>query len=113
MGGTIYGVKSFAANRASYIDNFVDCATISVNGLNAISSLQVYPNPFVSNFILEHELIDDLEISVVDIMGSQIKFSKQKITSMKKQINLEAPSGVYFVSIEINGEKETRKIISK
>ncbi len=69
------------------------------------SLINLYPNPNQGNFILEGKDVEGAEIKIYDVMGKQIEIpytrSGQKI--IFNSIGLGA--GMYFVSIEKNGEK--------
>jgi hypothetical protein len=83
----------------------------SVKELNAAVTIDVFPNPVVSNSIVDLPLalttITDLNFSVYNTLGSQVL--NEKVTG--KQINIvksDYNSGVYFFEIKNNNSIKAR-----
>ncbi|MDX1462145.1 MAG: T9SS type A sorting domain-containing protein, partial [Marinirhabdus sp.] len=76
----------------------------------ATTSLQVYPNPTDGIITIKGAVTD--QIKVHDVTGSLLKI--QHTTSEITVIDLsDASAGVYFVSVETGGGKETIKVVKK
>lgn len=81
-----------------------------------ISSLQNTPNPAASSTVIRYELkdINDVEISLYDIMGKKIFSQSQGIqTQGKHQFKLnvsELPAGMYFYTLTAGNYKRTNKM---
>lgn len=79
----------------------------------------LYPNPTtsVTNMVytVESETLQDVEISVMDILGKPMgreQLPQQKNGKYEAQIHLEDyPSGVYFVTLKIGGSARTQKVV--
>jgi hypothetical protein len=73
-------------------------------------SLKLYPNPVISNAILEFKLAENAQVQVtlLNILGSQVKnLINEYRPSGKQSIQFAANQlerGTYFVRLVINGE---------
>ena len=88
------------------------CLGVGDNSLD--SKLTVYPNPAHDQLsITLPSTIDTYEVKLVNVLGDVVL--NEKVTNNNKEsVNLNLsnqPKGVYFLSIEANREKVTRKII--
>lgn len=87
-------------------------STLSVEEVQPLNSLTVYPNPFQDYLNIQTK--DDILISVqlFDITGRSIK--KEDISGTSYQFNLESlPRAVYILEITAEKRKQTVKIIKK
>ena len=101
-----------------YLDEINFSASVGINELSRAIDFGVYPNPTNAAFKIEFTLSDAAKInfSLTNIMGQVILDSPQKNYELgKHQIvvnnNSELAAGIYFVNVELNGLKLTRKII--
>ena len=73
----------------------------------------VYPNPILgSNFTLSSEPRGEIELRVLDCLGSQV-FAIQT-NKMEEKLNVQLPqmqAGIYFISIKQGGELWNKKVI--
>ncbi|MBA3662943.1 MAG: T9SS type A sorting domain-containing protein [Bacteroidetes bacterium] len=87
----------------------VNCVGIAQNG-SVASSMMVYPNPAKETLNVEVATSDVYTVSLSNLLGKVIfadKSAKDKTT-----INLSnVAAGVYFLTVDIKGEKTTKKII--
>lgn len=78
---------------------------------NSITSFEVFPNPVSTSFqIKSHHPVE--EIFIYNIMGQELKRITIKNENQSIDIsNLD--SGVYFVTLRMNGNQSTRRLIKK
>jgi len=91
-----------------------DIGTAVVTRINQLSdnSIQVYPNPFVSEFnVTKSE--GSLQVSVFDVLGRKVETAKS--SSSKLSMGSSLKSGVYIVKIEgVNtNDSKSFRIIKK
>ncbi len=82
---------------------------------HSFSDINVYPNPFIDilNVVVTNEQLghNSLSIKVFNSHG-RLVLAKSLIIPQNKTINLSSlPPGLYFISIEIKGEKYTKPIL--
>ncbi|MCA0425804.1 MAG: T9SS type A sorting domain-containing protein [Bacteroidetes bacterium] len=89
---------------------------INENGF--VSSLEVYPNPVVGrnlNMGFDLKKSGQVKIALIDITGREINRMVDGFESAgNKQYEFELPEmnrGIYFVQIQVNGERLSRKIL--
>ena len=78
--------------------------------------MNVYPNPSTGNFTLNYDdmSMENATITLVDILGKTIYSKKMSVTGKGSlPFNLDLRNGVYFITIEGNNTKMTKKIIVK
>ncbi|MGK0388565.1 MAG: hypothetical protein ACI94Y_001295 [Maribacter sp.] len=105
------------SDYTSHIFN-TECVT-NVEGLpSTIGSLDIYPNPFQNNVVIDVLLLatKNVEIEVFDITGKQVHYTNQgTMPAGKHIINIDEmaamSSGVYLVRINIGSELLTRELI--
>jgi spore coat protein CotH len=97
---TVFGLKSFVANRSNYLSDIISCQ-VGVEVLDE-TKLKVYPNPFTSEFILDYEYNN---FNILDLSGREIDFQVRDLGS-SKAITFNASKGIYFVKLQtVNGSK--------
>lgn len=89
---TVFGLKSFVANRSSYLSGVISCE-LSVDELSE-SKLVVYPNPFSNEFSIDFDYED---LKITDLSGRAIDFSVRKIGSVSK-VSINSNAGLYLLS---------------
>ncbi len=103
-----------------YLDNFeINSTPVSVKDLNVTGfDFEIVPNPATSfsSIQLNSSENADVKVLVTNILGDKITSFSQKVNSA--QVNtIEIPSqvfnnkGIYFVNIDINGKKSTKKLV--
>ena len=90
--------------------------TQRIDGGEAISHLDVYPNPSkdVFNISFTSERVQDLRVRVLNVMGEEIvkEDLQQFVGEYTKQINLDNYSkGIYFLDIETNDGVINKKLV--
>jgi hypothetical protein len=106
----------------SYVDgNF----TIPVNNPgvgvdqknNEIASVSVYPNPVkdIAKVSLTLKQNANVSVSVTNLVGQQVmSLNKGNLNAGSQQFSIDAhnlTAGVYFISVNVNGQKYTQKMI--
>lgn len=113
-------VNSVAATGADFSGpQFANQVTgIQEQSKATLNSLVLYPNPASQNTKLSFNLIERNKVSVLvyDILGNLVstlshdnEFEKGNHTVNLNTSDLS--SGIYYVSLEINGAKETKKLV--
>jgi hypothetical protein len=118
--GNDFGIDdiSFFETCTSYTENKIaDTDNIETANVAAIS---VYPNPFsdlVNVAISTGDLDKTATIRVVNYLGQQVYTHSLSVTpssEVNTSINLsDLSSGLYFLTVETNNSRETKKIIKK
>lgn len=105
-GQTVYGLKTFIANRYNYLQSVVDCASIGLEE-NANDQINLFPNPFSTSFRIQG-ISGNEEITMVNALGQSVEF---KLCKEGNAYVLEpmGVAGVYFVQI---GE-QVRKMLKR
>ncbi len=96
-----------------------DCQSIAAVGIDEIPFIRdfsIHPNPFQSSAKISYQLDEfaDVEIELVDVMGKKIRSiaqGEQAPGAHQYQLEGNLPAGVYFVSLQVNGARLTRRII--
>ncbi len=85
---------------------------------NTISSVGVYPNPASQNTNISFTLVENnkVTISIYDVLGNLVSLVAQNNDFVKGNntvsINTSSlSSGIYYISLEANGSKETKKLV--
>lgn len=84
-----------------------DCATLS-NTENVLTTFKVYPNP--TRDYLSVELMDDFNYTITDLKGNLLIKGELFKNSNTIQVS-ELAQGVYFINLQNNKAKLTKKII--
>ncbi len=83
-----------------------------------INSFVLYPNPASENTTIAFNIVEKNKVSVLvyDVLGNLVsiisqnnEFEKGNNTVLLNTSNLS--SGIYYISLEINGTKETKKLV--
>ena len=83
-----------------------------INNIVAIENIEIYPNPTNRVFNLQMSKFANVQIAIYDVMGEKVYSSI--ITNQSSNINLEAPSGIYFLKItNQDGSSAVKKIIKE
>lgn len=79
---------------------------------------EAYPNPAAESFTIDYELPENISNAIVslhDLSGKTIKQIELNGSTGRQQLNLpvgDLSSGMYFYSLEIDGNRQTTKRIS-
>lgn len=82
----------------------------------AQASLNVYPNPFVSevNISVTAEENGTADIRIFDLTGKEVRTAKGETVKGNNLITIDTDmlqSGIYFLSVEVNGTRYMQKLI--
>ncbi len=101
-----------------YIDNINVSGTVGLNEFENSLGLSIYPNPTSSSSVVEFTSPSNskVNISVFDVSGRMVEESSFNATSgigSKYTVNAsnKLNSGIYFISINIEGRKVVKKLI--
>lgn len=87
-------------------------SALSTNDVNLASAFKVYPNPSRGIFNIQSALNSDINIRVVDVTGKQILNRSVDFGNGYYKLDLSgAAQGVYFLEIEQDNSKATKKLI--
>lgn len=112
-------VSTASANNL-YIDEInLNAGNVGVNELESSIGLMLYPNPTNASSTIEFMFqshMNSAKITVNDILGRTLESSEinaQNNDNIKYTINKSGnlSHGVYFVNVEIDGKKVTKKLI--
>lgn len=91
---------------------------INEAALSSFSGLTVYPNPVISDYKVQYNLIDEgnVKASLFDIHGKEIaEIVNEKQNTGNHILNATLPSdlskGVYFVKLSLNGKTSAQRVI--
>lgn len=104
-------------NREIYLENVseVDCNTSVGIPNQEISSVNVYPNPVVDNFVhLKLNQTDsNQKIEIFDAMG-KLMYSKKAFNETEISIDVSRyRKGMYFIKVQKNGKVDSSRILIK
>lgn len=108
---TTTDVASYHPDRFKIVFN---PSTLSSNEFNS-TLVQVYPNPIQNNQFtvqFQNTFSSNVNVSVLSILGQKIPFkSTSNSNGVAIELNQTLSSGIYFLELESNGNKITKKII--
>ena len=87
----------------------------TINVIDAISALSVYPNPVQAELVVDFNLTttEDINISIVDMLGRRINsVTSSNLTAGDHKYTIDTSTfanGLYFVKMESNGVNQTVK----
>ncbi|MDX1351299.1 MAG: T9SS type A sorting domain-containing protein, partial [Putridiphycobacter sp.] len=91
------------------------CMTVSAGSVaesNPFASVSIYPNPSEGPFTIELNDLTTVDMKLVDITGKSI-FSAKGISDSKYVMDAEIPAGVYFLTIKVDAQTRTFRVIKK
>lgn len=101
-----------------YLDNFNVSGTVGLEELEATIGLSIYPNPTTSSSTMEFTSPVDAKavVTVYDVTGRMVEeanFRAAAGTATKYHVNKNATltSGIYFVTLNLNDQKITKKLV--
>lgn len=97
-------------------DDLIVYGPTGVSEVRGLDNISIYPTPssglVTVNF--SQRAFAELQISVLNILGKEIKKFNLRDVSSKFQMNLsELPDGMYFVKIKSEGEENIQRIVIK
>lgn len=117
--GTLSGIAPFFPVISNYpLITTEYCNPVFLQNISSDYSLQIYPNPFSTNFSLsiEKQSLREVQISIQNALGQTIYKSIESnlTTSFFKTIDMsEFAKGIYLLDLKIDGEQTTKKIIKQ
>ena len=108
-----------AANAQNlYIDNFNISGTVGLEELANTIGLSIYPNPTSGSSTLEFNPPVDAKVNILvfDVMGRIVEETRMdaiagNLTKCNINKNAVLKPGVYFVNLDLNNQKVTKKLI--
>lgn len=90
--------------------------TADIPALNG--DIRLFPNPFSESVSVEMEVTEraDVQVSIYDIMGRLVSSKQENLNTGFQQIQLNTADlspGAYLMSIRINGQVASKKMIKK
>jgi len=110
-GGRVYGLKSFVAQRAAFVNAELDCATITDVDQLANIEASVSPNPFegVVNFVFDNEQVES--IAIYNALGMQVyEQSTRGFSQIKLPLSFLS-SGIYYAQLKTADQTAIVKLI--
>jgi Leucine-rich repeat (LRR) protein len=106
LGGNNTGVNANGAVQGSE-------TSTNINTINKAINLKAYPNPATKEITLDFgKTYQEATIQVTNLTG-QLVLSKTLTNSARATLELEGPTGIYFVSIQTEEGKATLKVIKE
>lgn len=96
---------------ATYVVTVKGC-TAAVSNINANEAIKIYPNPNDGTFTLSFSSIinEEAHITITNMVGEKIK-EMTTTTNTPLNIQLDAPAGVYFLSVNTSEGRYNTKVI--
>lgn len=99
-----------ARNNASGFDIDYHASGTGVDEITATSS-QLYPNPATDRLVITHP--DPIRhVEITDLAGHQLRLVEAHGTQLQLSVG-DLPSGLYFVTIQTNQQRITKKFIKQ
>ena len=103
--------------NSTYIDNVFTDGTLATNEFD-VSTLSLYPNPASQEFTLNigDNSSDNIDISIVNSLGQQLKHYNQSAFNGGSQANFDVSSftsGLYFITIKVDNLSTVKKLLIK
>ena len=77
-----------------------------------LANFNIYPNPATSTVFVESSLNEKAQVSIIDLTGRCVK--EVELSNHVSAINIEdIESGVYFITVEQNGNRLVEKLVVK
>jgi len=91
----------------------VNMVLTSINSAQENSIVKLYPNPASNNITLSFNETNNLEITVLDITGTEV-YKAKSVSGNKHQIALKGfTQGLYFVKLKSNNQLKVIKFIKQ
>jgi hypothetical protein len=112
-GGTIYGLKSFVAERSDYLDGVIDCSDIGQEiGNETFPTVSVFPNPTYDDILFTTNFDAQGMAQLFDINGALLQ--EIQINNTGTTISLRNyQAGVYVLKINTSDAIATTLIVKR
>jgi len=98
--------------QTSFSTNCSNPCTVGVNE-NSLSSLSLYPNPTTGNVFIDlGELKQDVKATLTNSIG-QVVLTQNYVSTKSINFDIDLPKGLYFLTLETDGEVFSKKIIKQ
>ncbi|MBN1199449.1 MAG: T9SS type A sorting domain-containing protein [Bacteroidales bacterium] len=113
-------IPDFAYQDGDYTIERPNCPVpfpVGVNNKKADLQISVYPNPVTDIAVMKVDMVQagNVQISLTNMLGQTVAtLDKGYVEAGNQEFTLDASrlnAGVYFATIQINGEKYTRKVV--
>lgn len=109
-------IEGFTSTCEDITENSYDVEVINSTEDNLLaSSISIYPNPTngYSQLSFELENTKKVNVSVYNLLGTQVAtYSLGEVNNTSLELNLSnQPSGIYLISIEIDGQNFIEKLL--
>lgn len=109
----LMGVSYYRLKQVDFNGSYSYSSIQSINRLNALESLNIYPNPVKSILTVELDLIGLYQVKVLNNLGQEIKVDHTN-EGNKFLINTNSLlPGIYFVEVSNYGAKKMEKFIKE
>ncbi|MBE0648893.1 MAG: T9SS type A sorting domain-containing protein [Bacteroidales bacterium] len=113
-------IPDFAYQDGDFTIMRPDCSVpfpVGVDNRKAELEISIYPNPVTDIAVMKVNMIQggNVQISLTNMLGQTVmNLNKGFVAAGNQQFTLDARNlnaGVYFATVQINGEKYTRKVV--
>lgn len=112
---TITGTNTTFSNiyfERSHMQKTITPITTGINNVNSIAgSVALYPNPASKEVSIKWDGNESAKVILSDITGKQMIADGINANSIKQLDISQLSNGLYFVTIESNGQKVTQKLL--
>ncbi len=111
---TIYpGAPEIVDGKDNNCDDVIpEGETTGITVSTKFSNILIYPNPNEGEINIDFGNLTKVSLKVIDITGKTL-YHKENITETNYRFNLDIASGVYFIELRADGEKQLFKLIGK
>ncbi len=106
-GGVIYGLKSFIAQKSSYLSGALDCGLFTSLDEHDSVSLNLYPNPANEEVYFQVDKSIIQKIDLLDLQGRIIQTYLNLNTSVNHLELGDLPDGVYLIRFQFDNSQYT------
>lgn len=105
-------IKTFEADfGASLVYSFTVDFPLNYEELHNIPTVEILPNPASDFFTIHAKEIHLAQVSVFSMLGQKMNIAHTKNQNSIRYDTSNVPSGLYFVNIDYNGERISKKIV--
>lgn len=105
-------LKTFEGDfGASLVYSFTVDFPLSYEELHETSLVEILPNPASNFFTIEAKDISEANITVISILGQKMNIPHTKNRNNIQYDTSNLPTGLYFVNIEYNGKRISKKVV--
>jgi hypothetical protein len=99
--------------QTSFSNNCGNLCTVDLDDLEHFSNFSIYPNPTTGKISIDlGEIQTNIKATFKNSLGQEILTQQFESTDIIN-LNIDAPTGIYFLQIEVDGYVITKKIIKE